>query len=235
MMLRLTYRAGTRLNDWSHSAILGDRGVVARNFADLVAARMIGTVLPFSERESLVKAAARHGINRFEANLLIAAVQHQMGAGRRRLEKTGGLRRFGSLVRPVFVKARMKFIAAVQNLWRVVRQWAIAKRVWPGPQVSAAIAATSAMMARIVAAVQSNWQATRQWAIERQLWPVLRIEAALATVWMRILAAVQDRPEFVRLRSPRRESARMRISSALATFVAVQAGIVAAAWYLFSY
>jgi hypothetical protein len=191
MMLRLTDRSGTRLNDWSQSAILGDRGAVARNFADLVAARMVGTVLPFSERESLVKAAARHGINRFEANLLIAAVQNQMGAGRRRVEKRGRGQRFGSLTRAIFATLRMKFSAAVQNLWRVGRQWAIAKRVWPGS----------------------------------------RISSAIADIQTRIVAAVQNRPEFVR----QHESARMRISSALATFVAVQAGIVAAAWYLFSY
>jgi hypothetical protein len=188
-MLRLTYRAGTRLNDWSHSAILGDRGVVARNFADLVAARMVGTVLPLSERESLVKAAARHGINRFEANLLIAAVQNQMGAGRQRIEKRGPGQRFGSLTRAIFAALRIKFITAVQNLWRVSRQ--IEKRVWPGS----------------------------------------RISAVISDIQTRIVIAVQNRPEFIR----KRESARMRISSALATFVAVQAGIVAAAWYLFSY
>ena len=56
----------------------------ARNFADLVAARLVGTVLPFSERESLVRTAARYGIAQFEANLIIAVVQNQMGVGRQR-------------------------------------------------------------------------------------------------------------------------------------------------------
>jgi len=209
--------------------------VAARNFADLVAARMVGTVLPFTERESLVRAAARHGINRFEANLLIATVQNQMGAGRKRLEKRGGLQRFGLVARHIFVATGASFNAAVRYLWRAGRQWAIAKRVWPGFRISAAIATTSATTARIADGIQHNWQAYRQWAVEKQLWPGSQISAVPTAIQTRIVAMVRNQPEFVRQRVPRRESARMRISSALATFVAVQAGIVAAVWYLFSY
>jgi len=113
-MLRPTYQSEKPLNDWSQSAILGDRGIAARNFADLVSARLAGTVLPFSERESLVRAAARHGINRFEANLLIAAVQHQMRVGRER---------------------------------------AIAHRVWPTIRFSSALATFLAVQAGIIAAI----------------------------------------------------------------------------------
>jgi hypothetical protein len=71
---------------WSRSAVLGSRGSAALDFADLVAAHLVGTVLPWSRRESLVKAAANLGISRFEANLIIAAVQNQLREGGRRVE-----------------------------------------------------------------------------------------------------------------------------------------------------
>jgi hypothetical protein len=70
--------------DWSQSALLGERSAKARTFADLVANQLIDTVLPLSQRESLIRLAARQGINRFEANLIIAAVQNQLDIGRKR-------------------------------------------------------------------------------------------------------------------------------------------------------
>jgi len=51
------------------------------DFADLVPGQLVGTVLPWSRREALVRTAAKLGISRFEANLIIAAVQNQMGVG----------------------------------------------------------------------------------------------------------------------------------------------------------
>ena len=74
-----------RRPDWSNSAVLGPRSSAARDFADLVAAKLVGTVLPFSEREALVRTAAFRGINRFEANLIIATVQHTFGIGQKRV------------------------------------------------------------------------------------------------------------------------------------------------------
>jgi hypothetical protein len=73
-----------RRSDWSRSVVLGERGLAARDFADIVADQLVGTVLPCSEREKLILAATSRGITRFEANLIIATVQHQMGVGRRR-------------------------------------------------------------------------------------------------------------------------------------------------------
>jgi len=72
---------GMRRGDWSHSAVLGSRGSAAMDFADLVPGQLVGTVLPWSRRETLVRTAAKLGISRFEANLIIAAVQNQMGVG----------------------------------------------------------------------------------------------------------------------------------------------------------
>jgi hypothetical protein len=73
-------------SDLSRSVVLGERGGAARDFADVVADQLVDTVLPRSQREKLIRAATARGITRFEANLIIAAVQHQMGVGRRRAE-----------------------------------------------------------------------------------------------------------------------------------------------------
>jgi hypothetical protein len=54
----------------------------ARAFANRVAAGMDGPVLRYSNRRTLIREAGRAGIGAFEANLLIAAVQHERrGAG----------------------------------------------------------------------------------------------------------------------------------------------------------
>jgi hypothetical protein len=68
-----------RRTDWSHSAILGHRGPVARDFADLVSSRLIGPLLTYTQRRDLLREAKARGINGFEANLIIAAVLHHHG------------------------------------------------------------------------------------------------------------------------------------------------------------
>jgi len=50
----------------------------AQLFADLVADSMDGPILRYSTRRSLLRAAQIQGIGGFEANLIIAAVQHQV-------------------------------------------------------------------------------------------------------------------------------------------------------------
>ena len=42
-----------------------------------MAQRLTGTVLPYSDRVALLRDAGQRGIARFEANLIIAAVQHR--------------------------------------------------------------------------------------------------------------------------------------------------------------
>jgi hypothetical protein len=232
MMLRLTYRSGNRLNDWSQSAILGDRGVAARNFADLVAARMIGTVLPFSERESLVRAAARNGINRFEANLLIAAVQHQMGVGLKRQEKTGWLVSSFASARSAFLAICRKIGATVRNLLRLGREWAISKRLWPIFRFPPTL---TAKLAWPFAIVQNQWRLTWDWAITNRVWPIYLFHTTVTVLPATNSRDYSVRPGIVRRREAKREPMKMRISSAVATFVAVQAGIIAAVWYLFAY
>jgi hypothetical protein len=47
-------------------------------FTSLVASRIDGPVLPYSMRLGLIKEAQRQGIDRFDANLIIARVQHRV-------------------------------------------------------------------------------------------------------------------------------------------------------------
>jgi hypothetical protein len=50
-----------------------------RAFARAVTTAMEGPILRFSRRQELIRQAENLGIRRFDANLLIAAVQHRMG------------------------------------------------------------------------------------------------------------------------------------------------------------
>jgi len=52
-------------------------GEAAERFAGLVPQHLDGPVLCYEDRQSLLEAARRLGIGRFEANLIIAAVQHR--------------------------------------------------------------------------------------------------------------------------------------------------------------
>jgi hypothetical protein len=104
--------------DWSQSAILGDRGPVARDFADIVASQLVGTVLPWSQRESLVRLADMRGIGRFDANLIIAAVQYQMGVGRIRVEATRRRRSARTIVACAVV-----FVVVQAGIVGVVWHW----------------------------------------------------------------------------------------------------------------
>jgi len=68
-----------------HDAATGRRvapAAPAATFAELVRERMDGPVLRYSHRTRLLREATRRGIGRFEANLIIAAVQHQAGEAR---------------------------------------------------------------------------------------------------------------------------------------------------------
>jgi hypothetical protein len=55
---------------------------LAATFAQVVRQRMDGPVLRYSHRTHLIREAERRGIGRFEANLIIAAVQHEAGERR---------------------------------------------------------------------------------------------------------------------------------------------------------
>jgi hypothetical protein len=65
-------------HDWSGSAVLGTRDGQAWKFADRVAAALDGSILSYSNRRKLLKQAEQMKIGRFEANLIIAAVQNHL-------------------------------------------------------------------------------------------------------------------------------------------------------------
>jgi hypothetical protein len=73
----------TGCREWSDSAVLKHGPGAAHGFADLVAANLVGPVLPWTARRTLLRQATLRGIGRFEANLIIAAVQHRV-AGKSR-------------------------------------------------------------------------------------------------------------------------------------------------------
>lgn len=51
----------------------------AEKFAILVRYALVGGLLPYSARQALIRQAGRMGISRFDANLIIATVQHRLG------------------------------------------------------------------------------------------------------------------------------------------------------------
>lgn len=84
----------------------------ARRFATTVARSMEGGVLRYSVRMELLSDASRRGIGRFEANLIIAAVQHQMGsAGEEDVHRNRGFRA------PPLVIALLIEAAVIAGVW----------------------------------------------------------------------------------------------------------------------
>jgi hypothetical protein len=99
-------------------------GVVTRDrrasaFAEEVAARMDGPVLRYSQRRALLALARRVGVGRFEANLIIAAVQHRRVAedGTRRPLPDAPRWKLGA-VAPLLVVLAVESLVAV-GIWRV--------------------------------------------------------------------------------------------------------------------
>lgn len=50
---------------------------IVRGYANAVADSLVAGVLPYADRDRLLRRAARLGIGRFDANLIIASVQHR--------------------------------------------------------------------------------------------------------------------------------------------------------------
>jgi len=73
-----TIPSATSPIDWSSSTVIGRRSPIAREFADSVVEHLVGNLLPYSARQDLIRQATDKGITRFEANLIIAAVQHHL-------------------------------------------------------------------------------------------------------------------------------------------------------------
>src|SRR5438874_2651490 len=64
--------------DAPHGAAASAPATPVTYFTDMVAGQLRDTILPYPTRLTLLRNAARLGIGRFEANLIIAAMQHRM-------------------------------------------------------------------------------------------------------------------------------------------------------------
>jgi hypothetical protein len=91
----------------------------ASAFAEEVVARMEGPVLRYSQRHALMAVARRTGVGRFEANLIIAAVQHRRVAedGAQRPVPEAPRWKLGALAPLLVVLAVESLVVA--GLWRV--------------------------------------------------------------------------------------------------------------------
>lgn len=83
----------------------------AGQFAKLVAGRLEGPILRYSQRVALLRQAAILGIERFEANLIIAAVQHR--AGNVEADRGSGRSRWAILALAAAVQAMIVAAAAI--------------------------------------------------------------------------------------------------------------------------
>ena len=89
----------------------------AQTFAALVRERMDGPVLRYSHRTRLLRAAEQTGIGRFEANLIIAAVQHEARAN----SSTSTAREAGH----AWIPAALLAVAATQSLIAMGVWWVV--------------------------------------------------------------------------------------------------------------
>ena len=85
---------------------------LARVFADEVARAFDGPVLRYSARRALLRSSRRFGIGDFEANLVIAAVQHE----RRSAVAQEAPAAAPQAVRPRFLLAPLFLVLAVESL-----------------------------------------------------------------------------------------------------------------------
>ena len=69
-------RPEPREGDWLHDVLAAPAGVIA-GLSAAIRGSLVGSELPASDRARLLRRAERLGLNRFEANLLIAAVQNR--------------------------------------------------------------------------------------------------------------------------------------------------------------
>jgi len=80
---------------------------------------MDGPVLRYSHRTALIHAAERSGIGRFEANLIIAAIQHEAGE-RAVVEETRPSRRSFPSWLPVSIAAIATQVAILLGVWSLI-------------------------------------------------------------------------------------------------------------------
>ena len=111
----------TRIETATPEPVLPLPAGAAQTFAELVRQRMDGPVLRYSHRARLIREAQRRGIGRFEANLIIAAVQHQRRPARCEVEPVAPRASSSSSWMPVVIGFCATQCAVVTGLWWLVR------------------------------------------------------------------------------------------------------------------
>lgn len=87
-------------------------------FAAMVVAAVERSTLRYSRRLALIREAERMGIERFEANLIIAVVQHRLG--KLELESPQPARRFSPGPWLAFGAVQIAILLAALQLWRLM-------------------------------------------------------------------------------------------------------------------
>ena len=92
----------------------------AVRFAESVIASMDGPVLRYSSREALIEEALRRGLGRFEANLIIAAVQHRIQEKAGKTARPKSLSRGAALIGAICLAglAQTLIVLAVWSFFR---------------------------------------------------------------------------------------------------------------------
>lgn len=90
----------------------------ARVFADEVARAFDGPVLRYSARRALLRSSRRFGIGDFEANLVIAAVQHERRSAIGQEAPAPPPARSRFLLAPLFVVLAVESLVAA-GVWQV--------------------------------------------------------------------------------------------------------------------
>ena len=98
------------LRDWSSPAT---------RFAERVAKSLDGPILRYSMRMELLKQAERMGIERFEANLIIAAIQHRMRQRPPHVERSATSDQTGTLLPSILTFAAVQLAIG----WAAWRLW----------------------------------------------------------------------------------------------------------------
>jgi hypothetical protein len=99
--------------------VVADGAANGRSFGEFVA-RTLGEsaepVLRYSQRLALLEEAERRRINRFQANLMIASVQHRLAIGSCNRVGTRPRRRWGGVMTFLIVQALILW-----GIWNVIR------------------------------------------------------------------------------------------------------------------
>jgi hypothetical protein len=89
----------------------------ANAFAEFASEQIAGPVLSYSKRLGLLRAARRLGIGRFEANLIIAAIQHRTAGSSVGCQRPGPRARFRAAPLLTFLLLQSLILVSVWGIF----------------------------------------------------------------------------------------------------------------------